>query len=418
MAFTPTGAFRGGLEVGDIMYAAFQDELYTVTADGAIQYFADLPGTDDIFISQNQNLTPNVVIVCEAGPFEISGGTVIAYSDTDVGTPNCVTYHDGYFFFGYVNGDIIASGLNAVTINTLDAANAASNADGIVELWPYQGQLYAAGEKTIEIWGYPVNAAGFPLTRVGYHVTPGLIAQHAVAGFVPEFGHPPLYVGTDNTVRWLKGYEAVRVSTPDLERLIADVTDKTTIKAMAYRVAGNAFWQVSCEDWTWVFNCNNPGWFERQSHNSDRSRFTGGAVYTFGKWLVGDTMAAQLLEVTDDVQTEADDPLIATIISPSVNSFPNRVRVARADFNLAVPAVTADTTAPTIDISWSDDGGATFSNPYTRSLGDSTSDTIHRINVFNTGYSKPIGRRWKLVCSDPVNFALLGGDMTPEVRNK
>jgi hypothetical protein len=141
-------------------------------------------------------------------------------------------------------------------------------------------------------------------------------------------------------------------------------------------------------------------------------------VYAFGKWLVGDTMAAQLLEVTDDVQTEADDPLIATIISPSVNSFPNRVRVARADFNLVVPAVTADTTAPTIDISWSDDGGATFSNPYTRSLGDSTSDTIRRVNVFNTGYSKPIGRRWKLVCSDPVNFALLGGDMEPEVRNK
>jgi hypothetical protein len=145
---------------------------------------------------------------------------------------------------------------------------------------------------------------------------------------------------------------------------------------------------------------------------------TGGAVYTFGTWLVGDTQTARLLEVTDDVQTEADDALTATIISPSVNSFPSRVRVARADFNIVVPAVTAETPAPTVDISWSDDGGATFSNPYTRSLGDSTSDTIRRVMVFNTGYSKPIGRRWKLVCSDPVNFALLGGDMEAEVRKK
>jgi hypothetical protein len=187
---------------------------------------------------------------------------------------------------------------------------------------------------------------------------------------------------------------------------------------MAYRVAGNAFWQLSCSDWTWVFNCNSPGWFERQSDGSDRCRFTGGAVYSFGRWFVGDTDTSNLLEVTDDVQTEADAPLTATIISPSVNSFPNRVRCARADFNLVVPAVTAETTGPTIDISWSDDGGATFSNPYTRSLGNSTSDTIRRINVFNTGYSKPIGRRWKLVCTDPVNFALLGGDMEPEVRSK
>jgi hypothetical protein len=418
MAYTPTGSFRGGLEVGSTMYAAFRDELYTVDENGAIQYFDDLAGDDDIFIAQNQNTTPNVVIVCQAGAFEISGGAVIAYSDSDVGTPNCVTYHDGYFFFGYADGDILASGIDAVTINTLDAANAASNADGIVQLWSYSGQLYVGGEKTIEVWGYPVNAAGFPLTRVGYHVTPGLIAQHCVAGFEPEWGNPPIYVGTDNTVRWLKGYDAQRISTPDLERLIADVADKTEIKAMAYRVSGNAFWQVSCDDWTWVFNCNNPGWFERQSEGSDRSRLTGGAVYTFGTWLVGDTQTARLLEVTDDVQTEADDALVATIISPSVQSFPSRVRVARADFNIVVPAVTAETTAPTIDISWSDDGGATFSNPYTRSLGNSTTDTIRRINVFNTGYSHPVGRRWKLVCSDPVNFALLGGDMEAELRKK
>jgi hypothetical protein len=203
-----------------------------------------------------------------------------------------------------------------------------------------------------------------------------------------------------------------------LERLITAVEDKTTIRAMAYRVSGNAFWQVSCDDWTWVFNCNNPGWFERQSDGSDRSRFTGGAVYAFGKWLVGDTVSPQLLEVSADVPTEAGNPLPVTIISPSVNSFPNRVRCARAEFNLVVPAVTSDTTAPTIDISWSDDGGATFSNPYTRSLGNSTSDTIRRVTVFNTGYAKPIGRRWKLECTDPVNFALLGGDMEPEVRNK
>jgi hypothetical protein len=420
MAYTPTGAFRGGAEVGTTLYAAFTDELYAVSSDGQILYFDDLPGNDNIFIARNQNTTPDVVIVCEAGAFSISGSTVIDFADTDVGTPNCVTYHDGYFMFGYANGDIIASGLDAVTINTLDAANAASNADGLVQLWSYQGQLYAAGEKTIEIWGYPINDAGFPLTRVGYHVTPGLITKHAVAGFVPEFGYPPLYVGIDNTVRWLRGYEAVRVSTPDLERLIAEVEDKTTIQAMAYRVSGNAFWEVSCDDWTWVFNCNSPGWHERQSANSTRSRFTGGAVYAFGKWLVGDANESVLLEVTDDVRTEGrDEALIAAkIISPSVNSFPNRVRVARADFNFVVPAVTADTTAPTVNISWSDDGGATFSNAYVRSLGTSTSDTIRRVTVFNTGYAKPIGRRWMLESTGEGDFDFLGGSMEPEVRNK
>jgi hypothetical protein len=427
---TAHGSFRGGLAVADspdnftqTVYAAFEDEIYTVLSDGQIKYFGDLPGTDKIFISRNQNASVDVVIVCEAGAYYINSGAISAYPDSDVGTgssaPVCMTYHDGYFMFGYRDGDILASGLNAVTINTLDVANAASNADGLVQLWSYSGQLYAAGEKTIEVWGYPVNNAGFPLTRVGYHITPGLISPHCVAGFEPEWGNPPIYVGTDNTVRWLQGYQAQRISTPDLERLIAEVEDQSTLEAMAYRSAGTAFWQLSCDDWTWVFNANNPGWFERKSDGSERSRFTGGAVYAFGTWLVGDTETSKLLEIDHTVAYEGvGNNLTATIISPSIKAWPNRVRIARADFDLVVPAVTADTTAPTIDISWSDDGGATFKNPLTRSLGSSTSDTVRRITVLNTGYSHPMGRRWKLECSDQVDFALLGGDMAAEIRAK
>jgi hypothetical protein len=418
-AFVAEGDFRGGLEVGSVMYAAFEDELFTVTAEGELKYFDDLAGTDRAHFARNQNTTPDVVIVCDDGAYQISGTSVIAYSDADVGSPRGVTYHDGWFFFWYEDADILASALNSTSINTLDAANAASNADGLQQCWPYNGQLYAGGEKTIEIWGYPVNNAGFPLNRVGYHITPGVMNEHACAGFAPEWGMPPIYVGSDNTVRWLKeGYQPSQISTPDLERLLTAVEDKTTIQTMAYRVAGTAFWEVSADDWTWVFNATHPGWFERQSDGQTRSRFTGGAVYAFGRWFTGDNTQSVLLEVTSAVQTEDDDPLPVTMISPSMRAFPNRVRVARADFDFVVPAVTAETTAPTVDISWSDDGGASFGNAYTRSLGNSTADTIRRVTVLNTGYSKPIGRRWKLECSDPVDFALLGASMETEIRRK
>ena len=233
-----------------------------------------------------------------------------------------------------------------------------------------------------------------------------------------SLGFPPIYVGTDNTVRWIQGYNSVRISTPDLERLITAVEDKTTIKAIAYRVTGHAFIEISCDAWTWVFNCSNPSWFEKQSSGQTRSRFNGGSVYAFGNWLVGDNQTARLLKVTADVQTENGDSLDLTIISPSMKAWPNRIRVARADFDIVVPAVTATTTAPTVNISWSDDGGVNYSNPYSRSLGTSATDTVKRITVFNTGYAQPTGRRWKLECSDPVNFALLGADMSAELRKK
>ena len=192
MTYVPTLPFRGAVDIGDYVYAAFQDEVFKVSSDGEIKYLADLPGTGQVFWARNQNLNPDVVAVTDqvAYQLDVSTGLITTYSDTDVGSPLGVTYHDGWFFFWYSNGDIQASALNGTDINTLDVANAASNADGLVQCWPYNGQLYAAGEKTIEVWGYPVNNAGFPLNRVGYHITPGLISQFAVAGFRPEFGFP------------------------------------------------------------------------------------------------------------------------------------------------------------------------------------------------------------------------------------
>lgn len=422
----PSGSFRGGLEINDTLFAAFTDELYTISSDGTVAFFDSLAGTDQIFIARNNAATPDIVIVCNAGPFEFqaSASSISSYADGDVGSPSCMCFHDGYFMFGYGNGDILASGLQDTAINTLDSANAASNPDGVSSLWSYQGNLYVAGETTIEVWGYPVNTAGFPLTRQGYHITPGLITPNAVAGWQPEFGYPPIYVGKDNTVRVIDGLQAKKISPPDLDRLIDQLEDKTELEACVYRASGYAFWQLSCNSWTWVYCIGSDGgrWHERISYLSDRSRFTGGSLYAFNQWLTGDTDEANLFAISISEQQEAGDPLIASIDSSSVKNFPNRTRVARADFDFVTGVGIAtgsdpDQTDPSVLVSWSDDGGYTYSDPYTRKLGRQA-NTQQRVMVFNTGMSGPMGRKWRLQVSDAVDFALLGGDMSAELRTK
>jgi hypothetical protein len=319
--------------------------------------------------------------------------------------------------FGYANGDVQASGLQDTSINTLDKANAASNPDGVVEIWSYEGQLYVAGQNSIEVWGYPVNVAGFPLTRQGYHVVPGIIAHHTVAGFAAEFGYPPIYVGSDNTVRQIAGLEGKKISPPDLDRLIDALDDKTELEAMAYRAAGHAFWQLSCDSWTWVFCLDSGTWHERQSSGQSRSRFTGTALYAFNKWLTGSNTNADLLEISSETQQEGVDDLVATIESIPVIDFPNRIRVARADFDFVTGVGNALVADPSVDISWSDDGGLTYSTALNRKLGQSGEST-KRVTVVNTGLSGPMGRKWKLLVADPVDFALLGGDQSAEIRRK
>ena len=60
----------------------------------------------------------------------------LAYPDTDVGSPNSVTFGDGYFFFTYGNGQVIASDLNATSINPLSTIQINAACDGCVRgIW-------------------------------------------------------------------------------------------------------------------------------------------------------------------------------------------------------------------------------------------------------------------------------------------
>ena len=72
-------------------------------------------------------------------------------------------------------------------------------------------------------------------------------------------------------------------------------------------------------------------------------------------------------------------------------------------------------TDPSVEISWSDDGGRTWSNPIIRALGRQA-ETMTRVTLLNTGVTGVQGRRWRLDVSDPVYVGFLGGTQSTEVR--
>jgi hypothetical protein len=432
---TITGTFRGGLQVANTLYAAYSDGLYTVNQSGELALFSTvLAGTDNIFIAQNNRApTPDIAILANSGTAYLvtTSATVVAYSsvDADVGSPSALGSHMGYLMWGYGDGDIQASDLNSTNLNTLNTARTESNPDGVVNIISYAGQMYVFGEKTVEVWGDPVNTSGFPLSRVGYNILPGLKTAHAIAGWQPEFGHPPIWVGSDNTVRQMQGYTAEKVSPPDLDRLIAAVVfPDTQLEAICYVAGGHAFWQLNCStgvtdetSWSWVFNLNNQTWHERKSHQTVLSNFKR-YVAAFNKWLVGDRASTDLLAVDHTAPLEGGDPISVVMESGPVKDFPNRQRIPRADFDFT-PGVGDATgtepieTDPSVLIEMSKDGGVTWPLSYVRKLGRQ-GETQQRIFVLNCGLSGDEGARWRWSISDPVHVGFVGSAMDPEVVNK
>lgn len=421
-----TGSFRGGLEVNDILYGAWTDEVYTVNQSGESVLFSTLSSTDNIFIAQNNAATPDIAVIANGSPFIINttAGAVQAYPDGDVGSPTCVGSHLGYFMFGYGNGDIQASDLNSTNINTLNSARTESNPDGVLNILSYNGQMYVFGEKTLEVWGDPVNSSAFPYNRLGFNILPGLKTPHAVAGWQPEFGHPFIWVGSDNTVRQIAtdGYRAAKISTPDLDRLIAEVVFPTLLEANVYVSGGQAYWELTHSGenaWTWVYNLNQQIWFERRSLGLMRSQFKR-SVPAFSKWLIGTTESADLFELDHTSANEAGSELVAVMESGPVKDFPNRQRITRADFDFTVGVGQAGGTEPvqtdpSVLIEVSKDGGNTWPVSWVRKLG-MQGKYQRRVYVLNAGLSGDEGARWRWTVSDPVHVGFLGADMQLEVE--
>ena len=113
------------------------------------------------------------------------------------------------------------------------------------------------------------------------------------------------------------------------------------------------------------------------------------------------------------------DPLVMQMDSGPVQNFPNRTKVAKADFNFVTGVGIATgldpiATDPRVGISWSNDGGITYGNEFTRALGRQATNS--RIMVLRTGMTGTTGRRWRLKISDPIYAAFEGGSQDTQLR--
>lgn len=413
--------FRGSLLNGSTLYTAFDGVVVKFTsAGGAAAAVDDLDGTDRVFWARNNKRpTPDILIVCQAGTFTLASDVIASLGDADLPSATDICFLDGYFFVGIADGRVFASGLNATTFGSNDFITAEAKSDTLYRVIPWNGQLFICSSGSIEVWaGQPVNATGFPFNRIAV-IQRGIAGQGAIAGFQDGFGKGLLFVGDDNCVHQLNGYTPEKVSPPDLDRLIEAVSDKTTLDASVYISGGHPIWALSCPAWTWEYDLNTQKWNERQSYQLERWRGSH-SFYAFGKWLCGDTESGNIADISRTTHTEFGQPLIAEVWSAPVHKFPNRIRVARADFGFSpgvglATGIDPNETDPSVEISYSDNGGFTFTNPRIRKLGRQGKPEV-RVTVFNNGQSGAQGRIWKVRMSDPRHFGLMAGDMSAEIK--
>ena len=413
---------RGMLSVDDATLLILYDGVLEVCdAAGVSTALGPLVGSDVATMARNlKTPTPDIVIVADNLAYEATTGSApIPYTDATIGNPNSVCYGDGYFFFTYPNGECQASALNGTALNPLDAIQVNSSPSQLLRGVYFAQTLFLFTEETIEAWTDTANPTGFPFSRVSV-IKRGLIHHAAIAGYEAKFTSTLIFVGNDDIVYLLRGYEPVRISTSDIERRISNLADKTTLRACVYMSEGHAIWQLTSSDFTLCYDITNSYWLERDSLGQSFSRIEVG-VYAFGGWLVGDHATGLVGRVSANAFSEYGQTLTYTVQSLPVDKFPAYTIVRRADFNFIVGVGLAPTTDPAdpvtdyavdpqVNISWSDDGGASFTMPLLRSLGK-IGDNIQSVTVLRSGQAKRYGRVWRVSVSDPVYVGLFAANM-------
>jgi hypothetical protein len=423
LSVTDHSHFRGGILVASTLIAVFDTRAYAVTRSGEVYSATNLGalnGTDMITVAKNNAATPDIVAVTSEGAFNLfTGSAPSSFADADLPQPVSVNEIDGYLIFPIGDGRIFATGLNAVTV----ATNSFTTEQGLVNRRgvTFRGEVFIFGDKWTGVYR-DAGTSPFPLER-RFTIPKGIAGTHAIAGWEPGWANELIWVGEDSIVYKMNGYTPVAISNHDVARDIeaaGAAGDHDQLEATVYMHGGHAIWRLNYPDnWTWEYNNTTSNWHERKSYGREDCRGSG-SVRAFDEWIIGDRESGKLFAIDGDYYREGDDPLIAELISGPVAQFPTRYGSPRADFNITAAVGVSSgedpvQTDPSVLISWSNDGGATWSNPVPRAIGsEGEGKRVARVN--RIGLVSARGKRFRLQVSDPVHFGFQGASLVADGR--
>jgi hypothetical protein len=331
-----------------------------------------------------------------------------------------VAWQDGYFLHTVPStGQFQISGLNALTYDALDVATAEGRPDNLVMILSVNRQVWLFGEQTTEVW-WNSGDADFPFSRnQAAFIETGTVS----AGTCVRAKNGVAWVGSDErgrgTVWYADSLSPARISTHAVEFALAGYSRLSEASAFAYQQQGHEFYQLTVPDGgTWVYDFATGQWHER-SHTSitgeEPHRAWCGTV-AFGSVVVGDRLDGRLYTYDLTTYTDDGDPIRRVRQTPHVSQSEKRLKYNSFELQ-AEPGVglsTGQGSSPIVTLSWSTDGGHTWSNGHQASMGAIGAYKnralwrrlgVDRDRVFRVETSEPVPVTWLGAEIDVVQLA-------------
>lgn len=406
-----TLASRGSHVMNGIAYSVSGESLYRINSDGTSDDLGTIEGSQKVSIDDNGVQMCIVVPGANGYIYSVSGG-LVEITDTDytttLGPSQQVVFVDGYFVH-YNNSSaattspifFISNLKDGTAYDPLDFGTAESDPDEITGIHVSRNQLYIGGGKTIEPFAN-IGGSGFPFQRISGGVVPkGVKAKFSLV----EFDDSYVFVGgglNEQISVWkFTGSSGQKISTAAIDNILQGLSDdeQKAIYCTVYGEHGGFFLNVHIRDRALTFDSSasalsgSTKWHERKSKDTfgrDAIWRVNGIFKAYGKTLVTDNQDGRIGVLDRDVYKEYNDTINRVFsttpfhaqgedmtiaeIELTCESGVGLVEKAQNVFPYTFPIIFGDTSInsssnPQITRSYSDDGGFTFGNSTSRSLG-------------------------------------------------
>lgn len=410
----PSHAIRGGHDVEGRRFVVSGQTLYQISNSGVPQALGTVPGVGRVSMAHNQIAGGNELLVVNGNAGYVWNTLKQTFTRiTDQGYPGAflADFVDGYLMqvepFGryLFHSDLT----DASEYNTLDRFEAEAQPDRIVSMLVDHGEVWAFGDRTVELFQNTGSAQGTFQPK-------GITLEQGCAGrFTPaKLDNSVFWLGNDGIFYRADGYNPVRISTHAIEDAIAD-SDWSQAFAFVWSSKGHKVYYCTFPDGqTWGYDVSSRLWHRRASyhpvHEVARRWRLSDLFYSNGEWVGCDSTSGKLFILDWDHMLEDEaEPLVSERTTQIAYANGSRFSVDSVELVMLTGQKPTVPMArdPVVKFCYSKDGGNTFSNWRERSIG-AVGRFNQRVRLLSLGQARSIVL--KIRVSDPVKRDILGGN--------
>jgi hypothetical protein len=362
----------------DNMYVVCNNKIYSVDKTLAVSLLGTI-GTSSGYVGITANSARQIIFIDGDKGYLYDLPTTTFSQITAAGFPDkpeTVTFLDGYFIITVnASNKFHISGLNdGNTWDALKFAEFVSKPNNIIASAILHRRLFLFGTTGTEIW-YDAGGTDFPLSRDNNLLLEyGCAARGSVA-----VGYQKLFwlAGDENgvgSVMMTDGTQPMPISTPEVDYVIQKYSNPSDAVSLIYKINGHIFYELSFQqdNHTWIYDATANLWHEGSTLSGDRKI---ASCHTFfnNKHYIGSRNSAKIYELSASYYDDDGEAILRErICGHFADPHMRLIRITR--FNLdVIPGIAniinSEYEDPTIWLSFSKDGGKTYSNEIPQSMG-------------------------------------------------